>query len=111
MLILKTNTHSLTVDYLDVADGVVGLRHPHRLGRVFIGQHLSAPEVISSEDDPVNEVLRLAGTWNWAPEQHKTVKTRLFKESYSRIFKDIYRLQSWEKKWLLVFSLERRNSM
>lgn len=74
MVIVETNSWSgliwLKVDYLDVADGFVGLRHPDRLGRVFIRQHLSAPEVISSEDDPVNEVLRLAGTWNWAPKQN-----------------------------------------
>lgn len=51
-------------DYLDAADGFVCLRHAHGLGGVFIRQDLSAAKVVSSKDDPVDEVFRLTRTWN-----------------------------------------------
>lgn len=51
-------------DYLDAADGFVRLGHADGLGGVFIGQDLSAAKVVSSKDDPVDQVFRLTRTWN-----------------------------------------------
>lgn len=45
-----------------MADGFLGLRHADGLGRVFIRQDLSAAKVVSSKDDPINEIFWLAGT-------------------------------------------------
>lgn len=51
-------------EYLDAADGFVCLGHADGLGGVFIGQDLCAAKVVSSKDDPVDEIFRLTGTWN-----------------------------------------------
>lgn len=55
-------------DYLDLADGFMGLGHADRLGRIFIGQDLSAAKVISSKDDPIYEIFWFTGTWHF-PEK------------------------------------------
>lgn len=52
-------------DYLDLADSVVGLGHADGLGRIFIGQHLSAAKVVSSKDDPIYEIFWFTGTWDF----------------------------------------------
>ena len=50
--------------HLDVTHGLLGLRHAYGLGRVLIGQHLCAAQVVSCEYDSVDEVLWLTGAWD-----------------------------------------------
>ncbi len=65
----------------------MGLGHADRLGWIFVRQHLSAAKVVSSKDDPINKIFRLAGTWNYAAKQralaliekHRNVMQRLIK--------------------------------
>ena len=62
--------------YLDTTDSVLCLGHANRLGWIFIRQHLSAAEVVRSEDDPVNKILWLTGTWDYAAKQTPHVVTQ-----------------------------------
>lgn len=68
------NNHPKRADYLDATDSFLGLGHADGLGWIFIRQHLSAAKVVSSKDDPINEILRLTGTWNYAAKQRALVK-------------------------------------
>lgn len=62
-------------DYLDTTDSFVGLGHADRFGWVLIRQHLSAAQVVSSKDDPINKVLGLTGTWDYAAKQKTLIVT------------------------------------
>lgn len=43
----------------------MGLRHSDRLGWIFVRHHLCAAKVVSSKNDPIDEILRLTGAWNF----------------------------------------------
>ena len=62
-------------DYLDATDSFMGLGHADRLGWVFIRQHLSAAKVVSSKNDPINKILWLTGTWDYAENKRLSVET------------------------------------
>ena len=47
--------------YLDAADGLLGLHHADVLGWVPLRQQLGGAQVVSGEDDPIDEVLWLTG--------------------------------------------------
>lgn len=47
----------------------MGLGHADRLGRIFIGQDLSAAKVISSKDDPIYKIFWFTGTWDFPAKQ------------------------------------------
>lgn len=79
-------------DYLDLADSFLGLGHTDRLGRIFIGQDLSAAKVVSGKDDPIYKIFWFTGTWDFPAEQ-----TALINNSTNdglRIVWDNYRLRS-----------------
>lgn len=49
------------------------LGHADGLGWVFIRRHRGAAKVVSGKDDPINEILWLTGTWDYAAKQKALV--------------------------------------
>lgn len=54
--------------YLDPADGLLSLHHAYVLGGVPLREQLSGAQVVSSKDNPINQVLWLTWSWNWPRE-------------------------------------------
>lgn len=64
---MDVNDHlTKEVDYLDTTDSFMGLGHADGLGGILIRQHLGAAKVVSSKDDPINEIFWLTGTWDFS---------------------------------------------
>lgn len=61
------------MEYLDMADSLLGLCHADGFGWILVRQHLSAAKVVSSKDDPVNKVFWLTGTWDYAAKQKASI--------------------------------------
>ena len=58
-------------EYLDPADSFLGLHHAYVLGGVSLRQQLSGAQVVSSEDNSINQVFWLTGSWNWARKRQR----------------------------------------
>lgn len=58
-------------EYLDPADSFLGLHHAYVLGGVPLRQQLSGAQVVSSKDNPINQVFWFAGSWDWAREKQR----------------------------------------
>lgn len=59
------------LEYLDPADGLLGLHHAYVLGRVPLRQQLSGAQVVSSKDNSINQVFWFTWSWDWAREKQR----------------------------------------
>lgn len=78
-------------EYLDPADGLLGLHHSDVLGGVPLRQQLSGAQVVSSKDNPINQVFWLTGSWDWARERQRGWWLR----GRQRERQSMFRLKGW----------------